>query len=167
VERPRLFLEWVRLYALPALAVLAFLAVAVWMLDLAPRTHLTFAAGRPGSAYHELAERYRAILARDGIDLEILDSAGSVENLELLTRSERPADAGFLQGGVNPPPDSELERWPQSFSSRSGSFTPAPCTTPRTPPPGRACASPPESLAAGPASSSMPWPPACSSIRTR
>jgi TRAP-type uncharacterized transport system substrate-binding protein len=109
VERPRLFLEWVRLYALPALAVLAFLAVAVWMLDLAPRTHLTFAAGRPGSAYHELAERYRAILARDGIDLEILDSAGSVENLELLTRPEGPADAGFLQGGMNPPADSELE----------------------------------------------------------
>ena len=43
LRQPRF--EWIRLYALPAAAALAFLAAAVWLLDLLPPKQLTFAAG--------------------------------------------------------------------------------------------------------------------------
>lgn len=94
---------WLSYYLLPAVAVAAFVAAAVWLLDLWPPDRVSIAAGQPGTAYHALAERYRSILARDGIDVEIVETAGSVENAELLTQEE--VDAAFLQGGV-PVPDS-------------------------------------------------------------
>ena len=104
-----------RLYLLPGLAIVAGLAVAVWLLDLAPPKHLSFAAGRPGSAYYALAEQYRTILARDGIELDILETAGSVDNAAALSRADRPADAGFLQGGVDPAPGAGVEALAATF----------------------------------------------------
>jgi TRAP-type uncharacterized transport system substrate-binding protein len=115
VDRPETRFDWIRLYVLPAVAVLVFLAAAVWLLDLAPPKHLTFAAGRQGGAYDALAERYRDILARDGIELEIIETAGSVENAEVLARPERPADAAFLQGGINPPADARIQALATTF----------------------------------------------------
>jgi hypothetical protein len=41
-------------------------------------------SGTPGSAFHQTAEDYREILARNGIELKILDSRGAMENLERL-----------------------------------------------------------------------------------
>ena len=107
--------SWVRLYVLPAVAVLASLAGLVWLLDLAPPDRVTFAAGRPGGAYHALAERYRDILIRDGIEVEILETPGSVANVEALTRTESPVDVAFLQGGVNPPAGAPLEALAATF----------------------------------------------------
>ena len=85
---------------LPALAIAGGLAAAVWLLDLIPPKELTFAAGREGGAYAAMAERYRVILARDGIGMTVLDTAGSVENVALLESGD--ADAAFLQGGILP-----------------------------------------------------------------
>lgn len=78
-----------------ALAVIAFVVLSR---DLAPPKSLTFAAGPEGGGYHRLAVRYRTILARDGIDVTVLTTAGSVENARLL--DEGRADVGLLQGGV-------------------------------------------------------------------
>ena len=89
-----------RLALLAGLAACASLVAAIWLLDLVPPKHLTMAAGRPGGAYHALAQRYALILARDGIEMEILDTAGSVANAEALLRDDDPADAAFLQGGI-------------------------------------------------------------------
>ena len=108
-------LDWLRLYVAPAVAVVALLAAAVWFLGLVPPRHLTFAAGRPGSAYYALAERYAAVLARDGIRLDIVESEGSVENAKLLSRADDPVDAGLLQGGIDPPPDSGVEALASTF----------------------------------------------------
>ncbi|TVQ55839.1 MAG: hypothetical protein EA355_08865 [Rhodobacteraceae bacterium] len=74
-------------------------------LDLAPPSRVVFAAGAPGSAYHAIAERYRAILAEDGIETVILETAGSVENAATFSRPDTPADVALLQGGVFPPED--------------------------------------------------------------
>ena len=68
--------------------------------DLAPPRELVLAAGPEGGGYHALARRYAAILARDGIAVEVLATAGSVENARLL--SEGRAQAALLQGGVVP-----------------------------------------------------------------
>lgn len=100
---------WIRLYLLPALGAAALVALAVWMLDLAPPQRVSIAAGRPGSAYYQLAEQYRDILAEDGIELEIVETPGSVANAEALLRAEDPVDAAFLQGGVTLPADAPVE----------------------------------------------------------
>lgn len=100
---PQLFILFVVIIAV----VLAAIGALVWLLDLVPPRSLSMAAGRPGGGYHAIAERYRAILARDGIDLTILDTAGSVENARLL--AEGRADAALLQGGVSVPGETTVE----------------------------------------------------------
>jgi len=47
-----------------------------------------------------VAERYRPILARNGIKLEILRSEGSLDNLKHLTDENSGVDIGLVQGGV-------------------------------------------------------------------
>lgn len=106
-------LSWLRLFVLPIVAVAGAIAAAVWLLDLRPPKHLTFAAGREGGAYFALAERYQRILARDGIEMSILQTAGSVENAAALTEGR--ADAGFLQGGINPPESAPVEALAATF----------------------------------------------------
>ena len=72
------------LVALPAAAVLAIFYVAYSLVDPLPPRHLVIGAGIPGAGYDNFARRYARILARDGIDLEIRNTAGAVENLDLL-----------------------------------------------------------------------------------
>ena len=64
-----------------------------------PRT-LTMTTGMEGGAYAVIGERYRQVLARDGIHLRLLASSGSVENLARLRDESKPVDAGFVQGDV-------------------------------------------------------------------
>ncbi len=66
---------------------------------LPPRT-VTLAAGVEGGAYYHYAQRYRKILARSGIDLKILATAGSLDNLKRLNDPNSGVDVTFLQGGT-------------------------------------------------------------------
>lgn len=101
--------HFLRPYVLPALAAIAAIAVAVWLLNLLPPDRVRIAAGRPGTAYHALAQQYRAILGRDGIAVDIEETPGSVANVEALTRAADPADVAFVQGGVPMPEGAPLE----------------------------------------------------------
>lgn len=76
------------------------------LLDLLPPRQLTMAAGQPGSAYHDLALRYRQELAQDGIALRILETPGSVANAAALAEG---ADVAILQGGVPAPETVQTE----------------------------------------------------------
>lgn len=71
--------------------------------DLMPPRTLRFAAGIEDGGYWRFAERYRDVLAEDGIALELVATAGSVENARLL--DEGTVRAGLLQGGVSPDRD--------------------------------------------------------------
>lgn len=64
----------------------------------APPSRIVIAAGEPGGAYMSFARRYAELLKREGIELEILQTGGSVENLSLLREGK--ADIAFVQGGV-------------------------------------------------------------------
>ena len=64
----------------------------------APPNRVVVAAATKGSPYYVLAERYREALARDGVTLEIVETSGSIENLDRLQK--KTSDAGFLQGGI-------------------------------------------------------------------
>jgi len=76
-------------------ATLAFL-----FLSAAPPTTLTMTSGPDGSAFRQSAERYRKILAREGVTLKVRPSQGSVENIKRLTDPSTDVDVGFVQGGL-------------------------------------------------------------------
>jgi TRAP-type uncharacterized transport system substrate-binding protein len=81
-----------------AVAVGVGFAVAYRFASPAPPRTLRMASGEAQGAHTLFAERYRAALARYGIELEIRHSRGSQENLALLR--EGAVDLALLQGGV-------------------------------------------------------------------
>ena len=87
--------------AVPTLLIVAAaFAVAHRFVKPAPPTTIVMTTGTEGSAFRTYAERYRKILARNGITLEILPSKGSVENLKRLSDPKQRVDIGFVQGGL-------------------------------------------------------------------
>ncbi len=87
--------------AAPALiVVVAAFAIAGRFVQPAPPTRIVMTAGTEASSFRNYAERYRKILARNGITLEILASRGSVENLKRLSDPAQRVDIGFVQGGL-------------------------------------------------------------------
>ena len=74
--------------------------VAWQFVNPAPPDTITIATGQPGGAYLLFAERYQTVLAREGITLNILETAGSVENLQLLEKDADSIDLAFVQGGT-------------------------------------------------------------------
>jgi len=68
----------------------------------APPDFLAISTGAPDGAYHQYALKYRDILARDGVRLELKPSSGSVENLARLKDDAANVDAAFVQGGLGP-----------------------------------------------------------------
>ena len=81
------------------LLAVALLALAYWWLDPKPPKHVTLATGPAQSAYAEFGTRYAKALAQSGIEVRLLPSEGSSDNLQML-RDGR-ADLGFVQGGSN------------------------------------------------------------------
>ncbi len=71
-----------------------------WFFHSAPPHTIVITSGPEGSAFQKSAEKYRAILARSGVKLKILPSAGSLENLQRLGNPAFRVDIGFVQGGV-------------------------------------------------------------------
>ena len=93
---------------LPALAVLvAAFWVAFQFVEPAPQKTITMTGGSEGGAYEGYALRYKELLAIDGIDLKLLPSAGSVENLKRLMDGDSGVSIGFVQGGIAKPGDDE------------------------------------------------------------
>ncbi|MDO9406345.1 MAG: TAXI family TRAP transporter solute-binding subunit [Polaromonas sp.] len=84
--------------------VLAGLAVALSMFSRsvipAPPAHVQMTTGAPDGAYHQFALRYQAYLQANGVELELLPSSGSVENLARL-HGDMPI--GLVQGGLGEP----------------------------------------------------------------
>ena len=82
--------------------------IAFQFVQPAPPNRIVITTGSDAGAYYAYAGRYAAILARNGIALEVRTSAGSLQNIERLENDE--AQVGFVQGGVIEPkgdPDDE------------------------------------------------------------
>jgi len=88
--------------AIAVMIVVGLLAIlaCLWFFYSAPPKTITITCGEKGSLYYGVAEKYATILARDGVKLVLLTSAGSVENLRRLTDPAFKVDIGFVQAGL-------------------------------------------------------------------
>jgi hypothetical protein len=87
--------------AVPALVVVALTAwVAVKASRFAPPTTIRLISGPDGSSFRNQAEKYKQILQRDGVKVEVLSSRGALDNLDKLADKSVKVDVGFVQGGL-------------------------------------------------------------------
>lgn len=89
------------LLALLGLVLTGLLVSQLW--QPAPPKRVVMSTGSRDGAFHIYAQRYREILARDGVDLVLLPSHGAVQNLERLRKREDGVVVTLLQGGTIPP----------------------------------------------------------------
>jgi TRAP-type uncharacterized transport system substrate-binding protein len=73
---------------------------ALLFIKSAPPKTIIMSGGDKGSLFQKNAEKYAAILARNGVKLKILDSKGSQENLNRLTDPKFKVDVAFVQTGI-------------------------------------------------------------------
>jgi TRAP-type uncharacterized transport system substrate-binding protein len=92
-----------KFYVPLAILLVVGFALASRYVNPAPPRHVRIASGAPQGAYAESARRYREILARDGITLEVVATSGSMENLRLLQAKTGGVDVAFVQGGTGSP----------------------------------------------------------------
>ncbi len=85
---------------LPIIAVIAAFWIAARFVKPAPPDTIVMTTGAGGGAYHLFAQRYRDILARERITIQLKPSAGSIENLQRLQDGKSQVDVGLVQAGV-------------------------------------------------------------------
>ena len=100
---------WPRSPLVIVIVLAAFVLAALYLIyrlvdPLSPR-HLAIAAGIAGSGYDNFAKQYARILARYGVTLEIRNSAGAVEDLDLLQNPSSGVQAALTTFGVTLPDD--------------------------------------------------------------
>ncbi|MEA3412332.1 MAG: TAXI family TRAP transporter solute-binding subunit [Pseudomonadota bacterium] len=89
------------------LLVLTGFIVAYQFVQPAPPDQISIATGNSDGAYYHYARQYQGILARDGITLELVETAGSLENLEKLDGEDGGVDLAIVQGAIPAPPVNE------------------------------------------------------------
>lgn len=83
------------------LITVAAIVATYWFVRPAPPGSIAITSGPDGSIFRRNAEKYRKILARNGVTLRILPSEGSLENLRMLNNPASRVDVGFVQGGLS------------------------------------------------------------------
>ncbi len=100
------FREWAVIAVPVGLVVIgAFWVTAQFIAPGAPK-ELVIAAAAKGSPYYEVAQRYRGLFAEDGVDLKVLETSGSIDNLARLKDPQSGVGAAFVQGGLASAADS-------------------------------------------------------------
>ena len=86
---------------LPALTLLVGgFWLAAQFIKPAPPRYLYISSGAPGGSYEVYAERYRQVLARNGVELRDQPSAGSMENLKRLLDEKDDTEVALVQSGT-------------------------------------------------------------------
>lgn len=78
---------------------LAAVAFALYFVEPAPPNRIVMSTGAVDGGYQMFGARYKEILARDGVTLELRPSAGSQQNVSRLLDEESDVEVAFLQGG--------------------------------------------------------------------
>jgi TRAP-type uncharacterized transport system substrate-binding protein len=86
------------------------LAAVAWVVfvvaNALPPRRVVMTTGPEGGVYRELGEKYRTVLARSGVRLELRPSLGNVENLQRLKDKKSRVSVGFVSGGLTTEADS-------------------------------------------------------------
>ena len=80
------------------LGCLALLLIFLRFIFPAPPQHLRIAAGSQGSYFHDVASTYKTALAKEGISLEIVQTLGALDNLQLVNAGK--ADLALTHDGL-------------------------------------------------------------------
>lgn len=91
---------WVVLSPGLVVTVIGFVLALSFVGTPPPKT-LRFAGGSSWGAYNKFAQEYKARLKVQGLNIEVLETRGSSENLRLLVEGK--ADLAFVQGGIKSP----------------------------------------------------------------
>ncbi|MEY4564311.1 MAG: hypothetical protein RLZZ618_3588 [Pseudomonadota bacterium] len=86
---------------------LVLLGVAYWFLDPTPPKRVVLATGIEQGAYAEFGRRYAKLLSAHGITVELRNTQGAAENLQLLRDESSGVDVAFVQGGADPETNGE------------------------------------------------------------
>lgn len=106
----RVLRDAARIYWPAGLILVLGLALAWHFLPPPPPMQLVMATSSRDEPYHAFGLRYREELAKDGIALELRETAGAVENLRLLEDPDSGVDIAFTQGGIAPEEGGEKVR---------------------------------------------------------
>ncbi|MFO1406654.1 MAG: TAXI family TRAP transporter solute-binding subunit [Steroidobacteraceae bacterium] len=87
------------LVALAALLLIAAVWAGLAALRPLPDRTFTLATGPVGSAYEAYGRRYQALLARSGVEVKLVATAGTYENVEKMLDPKAGVSAGFIQAG--------------------------------------------------------------------
>lgn len=90
--------HFLRLYGPLFVIVVVGLIVALFFVAPPPPKHITIAGGAAGGAYAATANAWAAALAKEKVKADVLETAGSVDNLRLLMEGK--AQIGIVQTGV-------------------------------------------------------------------
>src|SRR5205809_3982018 len=99
------FVEFIKVWGLLTLIVVVGFVVTYQYVGAPPPKVVRIATGAKNGAYYAFAQRYARLLANDGISLEVVSTAGSVENFDLLKKGE--VSLGLVQGGSATDDDKE------------------------------------------------------------
>lgn len=92
---------WFKLWGVGLLVVVFGFLITWFFVKPAPPRQITIAAGPRDGAYYAYASQYASVLERHGVELEVLETAGSIENCELL-ETDRKVQLAIVQGGTIP-----------------------------------------------------------------
>lgn len=89
------------LFFVPAFLIIAGAFWATYQfVEPAPPNSISIATGSSKGAYFGFGNNYADILKKSSIELTVLSSAGSLDNLNKLRSRENPVDLALMQGGV-------------------------------------------------------------------
>jgi len=89
-----------KVYGPALLLIIALFAVAIRFVAPPPPKVLRVAAGSGDGYYNAVARRYKAALEPEGLDVVVVDSDGSVDNLHKLLEQPDKVDVALVQGGL-------------------------------------------------------------------
>lgn len=90
--------DFLRLYLAPIAVLVIAIIVALMFMAPAPPKKITIAGGAEGGAYAATAQHYAEALRKEKIEVEVLTTAGSVDNLNRVKTDK--ADIGIVQTGL-------------------------------------------------------------------
>src|SRR6478735_5730138 len=91
-----------RAWAIAALLLVLALAGAWFLVSSIPH-RIVLASGLQDGLYHQYAQRYKEILAREGMTVEERMTGGAEDNEQLLHNPKSGVDVAFMHGGIVQP----------------------------------------------------------------